>query len=54
MSAGSRPPRIARWLLRFQPLGERRAEIESDLLEHLQNFFVARTQMTAEKGIRRS
>jgi predicted permease len=27
------PPRLARWLLRARPLGERRGEIESDLLE---------------------
>jgi hypothetical protein len=29
----SRPPRLARWLLRRQPLGPRRSEVEGDLLE---------------------
>ena len=33
MSTHPQPPQIARWLLRLQPLGDRRAEIESDLLE---------------------
>lgn len=43
MSIDPRPPRLARWLLRLQPLGDRRAEIESDLLE----LFHARA---AERG----
>ena len=31
--SSQRPPALARWLLRIQPLGARRAEIEADLLE---------------------
>jgi len=33
VSTDPRPPRLARWLLRLQPLGDRRPEIEADLLE---------------------
>ena len=33
MTTDRRPPRLARWLLRLKPLGDRRAEIEADLLE---------------------
>jgi hypothetical protein len=38
------PPRFARWLLRLQPLGARRAEIEADLHE----LYVARAR---ERGL---
>jgi predicted permease len=36
VSTDRRPPRLARWLLRLQPLGGHRAEIEADLLELFQ------------------
>ena len=37
VSTDPRPPRLARWLLRLQPLGDRRPEIEADLLELFQS-----------------
>jgi putative ABC transport system permease protein len=45
----ARPPRLAGWLLRCQPLGSRRPEVEADLLE----LFEARLRSQGERYARR-
>jgi predicted permease len=45
----ARPPRVARWLLRCQPLGSRRPEVEADLLE----LFESRVRRQGERSARR-
>ena len=45
----ARPPRVAGWLLRCQPLGSRRPEVEADLLE----LFESRVRSQGERYARR-